>query len=60
MHITYLIGTIGYWDGKVINEYPEFVDEVLEKLKNVKSNFFTVDIAKKSNGEWIVMELGDG
>lgn len=22
--------------------------------------FFTVDIAKKSNGEWIIMELGDG
>ncbi|WP_297421859.1 ATP-grasp domain-containing protein [Clostridium sp.] len=55
-----VICTIGYWDGKGINEYPEFVDEVLEKLKNVKSNFFTVDIAKKCDGEWIVMELGDG
>lgn len=55
-----VICTIGYWDGKGINEYPEFVGEVLEKLKNVKSNFFTVDIAKKCSGEWIIMELGDG
>ncbi|MFT8352305.1 ATP-grasp domain-containing protein [Clostridium saccharoperbutylacetonicum] len=55
-----VVCTIGYWDGKDINEHPKFVEEVLEKLKNIKSNFFTVDIAKKSNGEWIVMELGDG
>lgn len=55
-----VICIIGYWDGKWITEYPEFVDEILEKLKNVKSNFFTVDIAKKCDGDWIVMELGDG
>lgn len=55
-----VICTIGYWNGKGISEYPEFVDEILEKLKSVKSNFFTVDIAKKTNGEWIIMELGDG
>ncbi|EKQ54537.1 MULTISPECIES: ATP-grasp domain-containing protein [unclassified Clostridium] len=55
-----VVCTIGYWDGKGIDEYPKFVDEVLEKLKSVKSNFFTVDIAKKCDGEWIVMELGDG
>ena len=40
--------------------YPKYIDEILEKLKNVKSNFFTIDVAKKSDGEWIVMELGDG
>lgn len=55
-----VICTIGYWDGKGLNEYPKFVDEVLENLKKVQSNFFTVDIAKKANGEWIIMELGDG
>lgn len=26
----------------------------------MQSNFFTVDIAKKANGEWIIMELEDG
>lgn len=55
-----VVCTIGYWDGKDMNEYPEFVDQILHEFKNIKSNFFTVDIAKKSNGEWIIMELGDG
>ncbi|SHK35885.1 protein of unknown function [Clostridium cavendishii DSM 21758] len=55
-----VVCVVGYWNGKNINEYPEFVDDIIEKIKNIKSNFFTVDIAKKSNGEWIVMELGDG
>ena len=39
-------------------KYLKFVDGILEKLKNIKSNFFTVDIAKKSSGEWIVMSSG--
>ncbi|URZ04287.1 hypothetical protein CLAUR_043760 [Clostridium felsineum] len=55
-----VVCTIGYWDGKNVDEYPEFVNQILYELKNIKSSFFTVDIAKKSNGEWIIMELGDG
>ena len=31
-----------------------------ETFAQVRSNFFTVDIAKMKNGEWIIMELGDG
>ena len=31
-----------------------------EVAKTIESNFFTMDIAKKENGEWIIMELGDG
>jgi hypothetical protein len=55
-----VVCTIGYWNGENMNEYPEFVDDIIEKLMAIKSNFFTVDIAKKSDGQWIVMELGDG
>lgn len=29
-------------------------------FESIKSNFFTVDIAKKKGGGWIIMELGDG
>jgi len=28
--------------------------------KTIDSNFFTMDVAKKENGNWIIMELGDG
>ncbi|MBA2884932.1 ATP-grasp domain-containing protein [Clostridium beijerinckii] len=31
-----------------------------KNLKKCKVIFFTADIAKKANGEWIIMELGDG
>lgn len=57
-----VICVIGYWDGANINmdEYPKFIEGISEKIKNIKSNFFTIDIAKKSSGEWIVIELGDG
>jgi hypothetical protein len=27
--------------------------------KRVKSRFFTMDVAQRTNGEWIIMELGD-
>lgn len=27
---------------------------------NVKSNFFTMDIAEKEDGSWMILELGDG
>lgn len=29
-------------------------------LPTIKSNFFTMDIAKRKNGGWIIVELGDG
>lgn len=31
-----------------------------EVAKQIKSNFFTMDIAQKENGDWIMIELGDG
>lgn len=37
----------------------EMVNKVGEILSE-KSNFFTVDFAKKINGQWIVLETGDG
>lgn len=49
-----------YWEeGEYQIEKPDFMPfNVLAKA--VESNFFTMDIAKKENGDWIVMELGDG
>ena len=28
--------------------------------KKIDSNFFTMDVAQKENGDWMIMELGDG
>jgi len=46
-------------EGNYIIEKPD-INFFIELAKSVKSNFFTMDIAKKKDGEYIVMELGDG
>ena len=55
-----LIQAFNYWDeGDYGNTKPD-LDIFKEVGKRIKSNFFTMDIAKKKNGDWIIMELGDG
>lgn len=55
-----LISVFNYWDE---GTYPE-IELPLEKMKTIaqeiESDFFTMDVALKKNGEWIIMELGDG
>lgn len=59
------------YQGAILASYPywaegdyENVQPVLEHFKSVlpkiKSNFFTLDIAKQAQGDWIIVELGDG
>jgi hypothetical protein len=53
------ICNFGYWK-------PETLDRVVIEeatdiaAKITPTRFFTMDIALRTNGEWIVMELGDG
>lgn len=55
-----LIGKYKYWDeGEYISD-DNNIDEFIEIAKYIKSNFFTMDIAKTINGEWKIIELGDG
>lgn len=55
-----LIGKYNYWDeGKYISD--DFsIDEFSQIVKSIKSNFFTMDIAKTINGDWKIIEIGDG
>ena len=55
-----VVQIFNYWDeGNYDSEKPDidFFQNIAEK---VESNFFTMDVAKKKNGGWIIMELGDG
>ncbi|MEO0403273.1 MAG: ATP-grasp domain-containing protein [Bacteroidota bacterium] len=48
-----------YWDE---GEYGESLPEtaVFEDIaRAIQSNFFTMDVAQKTDGSWIIMELGD-
>ncbi len=55
-----IVQIFNYWDeGDYGSEKPD-IDFFQNIAKNIESNFFTMDVAKKKNGEWIIMELGDG
>lgn len=55
-----LIALYPYWtEGDYAGHIPD--TKGFENLaRDVESSFFTMDIALKDSGEWIVMELGDG
>lgn len=44
----------------VTNIPPNDLVQNIGDILSIKSNFFTVDFAQKTNGEWIVLETGDG
>ncbi len=45
---------------KVITETKSAINEYKREISNINSKFFTMDVAKKKDGNWIIMELGDG
>lgn len=38
----------------------QIFDFFLKIAERIESNYFTMDVAKKKDGGWIIMELGDG
>lgn len=50
--------TFPYWD--VQDEDAPILDELGAIGRSIQSNFFTMDVAKKLNSDWIILELGDG
>nr|WP_321231327.1 ATP-grasp domain-containing protein [uncultured Psychroserpens sp.] len=55
-----IIKIFDYWDEGEYGETKPELDDFIEIAQNIDSKFFTMDIAKKKNGDWIIMELGDG
>ena len=55
-----LLQSYNYWDEGDYGDTMPDLTGFQEVGKKVPSNFFTMDIAKKKDGTWIVMELGDG
>src|SRR5258708_30686780 len=55
-----IIFSAEYWEeGDYSNVVPP-VDSFLEIAKKVQSRFFTMDIARRVDGWWMIVELGDG
>lgn len=55
-----IVTVFDYWDeGEYGGMKPE-LEDFIEIAQHINSNFFTMDVAKQKDGEWIIMELGDG
>ena len=55
-----LICIFNYWEEGEYNYEKPNVKDFKNIAKIIESNFFTMDIAKDKNGEYIIIELGDG
>lgn len=47
-----------YWPE--VGGEPPPVEAFAEAASRVRSRFFTMDLAKRTSGEWVIVELGDG
>jgi hypothetical protein len=55
-----VVKVFDYWDEGNYGETKPDLSSFLRLAQNIDSNFFTMDIAKKKDGNWIIMELVDG
>jgi len=55
-----IVKVFDYWDEGDYGETKPELDSFIDLAQSIESNFFTMDIAKKRDGDWIIMELGDG
>ena len=55
-----IVKVFDYWDEGEYGETKPELDTFEEIAQNIESNFFTMDVAQKKDGNWIIMELGDG
>lgn len=58
-----LLKVFNYWEeADYHDEMPpeEQISKFVEVAKKIESEFFTMDIAKTAEGEWVIIELGDG
>ena len=51
--------TAEYWESGAYAGTPPPADIVVQVARRVGSRFFTMDVAKRTNGDWIIVELGD-
>lgn len=51
---------LNYWDEGEYDQEQLPINSFEEVIYKINSNFFTIDIAKKTDGDWSIIEIGDG
>lgn len=49
-----------YWEEAVYEGEPSPLETLSVIASRVRSQFFTMDVARRQGGEWMIVELGDG
>ncbi|MEN7549940.1 ATP-grasp domain-containing protein [Rapidithrix thailandica] len=55
-----LVGIYPYWSEGKYGDTETDLSDFLQIAETIDSRFFSMDIAQKKNGEWVIIELGDG
>ncbi|MEM7105247.1 MAG: ATP-grasp domain-containing protein [Bacteroidota bacterium] len=55
-----ILSRFNYWDEGDYGETQPDLSRIETIIPKIKSNFFTMDVAKVKDGDWIIVELGDG
>jgi hypothetical protein len=55
-----LLASAPYWDEGEYTGAPPPPHRFEGVARAVRSDFFTMDVARRRDGEWLIMELGDG
>ena len=50
---------VEYWEQGDYQQSSPPVEKFSAVMRQVKSRFYTMDVAKRKNGEWMIVELGD-
>lgn len=54
------VHVLPYWEGTAARVPPPPIAPVLPALRGLGSPFLAVDLARRADGEWLLLEVGDG
>jgi hypothetical protein len=55
-----LVGCFPYWDDVEYGSEDVPIEQFNLMATRTDSHFFTMDVAQRSDGSWLIVELGDG
>ncbi|MCW8139165.1 MAG: ATP-grasp domain-containing protein [Planctomycetota bacterium] len=54
------VHVLPYWEGTAARVPPPPISRFLPALRGLGSPFLAVDLARRADGEWLLLEVGDG
>lgn len=55
-----LLLAVPYWEQGAYGALQPPIEQFIPLARTIQSRFFTMDVARRQNGDWLIVELGDG